>query len=128
MTPFQHHFRGDAPQTNSRVLDRRASPRREVRSPAARLCWSSGFDDESAEVHIVNLSRGGAGLLVREVPPEDAILHLILSSAGGTVVEGWTVGTREGSIEGWTFLHMRFSHLYPESALERLLTQETTVD
>jgi hypothetical protein len=69
----------------------------------------------------VNLSRGGAGLLIREVPAEDAIVRLVLSSIGGAVVEGWIIGTRESPIEGWTFLHMRFSHPCPESALERLL-------
>lgn len=125
--PSRQHFRGDAPQLNTtRVFDRRTAPRREVRSPGGWLCWSSRLDDEAVEVHIVNLSCGGAGLLVKKVPPEDSILRLVLTGAGGSVVEGWAVGSRESSIEGWTFLHMRFSHPCPPAALERLLNQASS--
>lgn len=114
-------FRGDSPQLYRPMLDRRASFRGEVRSPEALLNWSSGQSYDTIEARIVNLSQGGAGLLVHKPPPPDALLRLILTGAGGAVVEGWTVAIREDQAEGWAFLHMKFSHDCPRSALERLL-------
>ena len=121
-----HRLRGDSPQLNSPVLDRRHWPRREAPFPEAALTWASRMSECRIEARVVNLSHGGAGLIVPIVPPEDAILHLVLSDGhGGVVIEGWTVATREDPDSGWTFLHMKFSEGCPEQVLERLLADST---
>ena len=114
-------LRGDAPQLNSPVLDRRTWPRGEVLAPEARLSWRTETGERAVDARLVNLSRGGAGLLVREVPPPDAALRLVLFAEGGQLVEGMAVATREEPDRGWTFLHMRFRGSCPDRVLDRLL-------
>ncbi|AMV36574.1 PilZ domain-containing protein [Planctomyces sp. SH-PL62] len=117
----RHHHRGDAPQLNTPVLDRRSCPRGSVRSPEATLRWSSALAESAVEARVVNLSRGGAGLLVREAPPTDAILRLVLSRSRGVVIEGWVVGVRDQPDDEWQFVHMRFSHDCPGRILDSIL-------
>ncbi len=119
-------LRGDSPQWNAPVLDRRHWPRRETPFAEAAVTWQEHRAECRIEARIVNLSHGGAGLIVPVVPPDDAILHLVLAEPqGGVVVEGWTVATRADPDTGWFFLHMKFSHGCPEHVLERILTDST---
>ena len=121
-----HRLRGDSPQLNSPVLDRRHWPRRETPFAEAPLTWTHRLAECRVEARVVNLSQGGAGLIVPVVPPEDAILRLVLGGRGGAVVvEGWTVATREDPDTGWNFLHMKFSHGCPEHVLDRILADST---
>lgn len=117
----RHRLRGDSPQLNSPVLDRRHSPRREVYTPQAALSWSSPSAETTIQARLVNLSQGGAGLLVRELPPPGNPIRLILSGSDGAVVEGRVVGTRPEEEGGWTFLHMMFSRDCPDRVLRKIL-------
>lgn len=121
MKSQRHWLRGDSPQLNSPVLERRSWPREPVQSPVATLSWTSPLATTSVDAHVVNLSRGGAGLLVRESPPPDAMLHLVLAGGGGVVIEGWVVATRRHPEHGWMFLHMKFSQTCPERFLDLVL-------
>ncbi len=80
------------------------------------------------DARVVNLSRGGAGLLVRELPPPDAPLRLVLTGSQGVVVEGWAVASRAQSERGWWFVHMRFSRDCPSRLLDRILEEPTDED
>lgn len=128
MNFIRHRLRGDSPQLNSPVLDRRHWPRRETPFAEASLTWSERRAECRIEARVVNLSPGGAGLIVPVVPPHDAILHLVLGGrCGGVVVEGWTVATRDDPDTGWSFLHMKFSQGCPADVLDRMLADSTDV-
>ncbi|WP_337174052.1 PilZ domain-containing protein [Paludisphaera sp.] len=115
-------LRGDAPQLNNPVLDRRHWPRRETPFAEAALSWVDRRVESRMEIRVVNLSVGGAGLIVPVVPPLDAVLHLDLGTRRGpTVVEGRAVATREDPDTGWTFLHMEFTRGCPEHVLDRIV-------
>ncbi|MDG3006751.1 PilZ domain-containing protein [Paludisphaera mucosa] len=121
MNVFHHRLRGDAPQVNVPVLDRRCWPRGELKCPDATLHWVSGFSESSLDARVVDLSQGGAGLLVPLAPPRDASLHLVFPGHGGTVVEGWAIACREQLEGGGMFVHMKFRQPCPERLLRRLL-------
>lgn len=119
-----HRVRGDSPQLNSPVLDRRHWPRRETPFVAAALSWVRLGVESRMEIRVVNLSVGGAGLLVPIVPPRGAVLRLDLGARPeSAVLEGRAVGSREDPDTGWTFLHVQFTHGCPEHLLERLLEE-----
>jgi hypothetical protein len=128
MKQVRQHLRGDSPQLNAPVLDRRSWPREPVRSPEASLSWSSRQVETTVDARVVNLSRGGAGLLVREAPPPDALLRLVLTGSSGVVVEGWAVAGRAQSERGWWFVHMKFCRDCPARLLERILDDSTDED
>ncbi len=121
MRQVRQHLRGDSPQLNAPVLDRRGWPREAVRSPESSLSWSSRLVETTVDARVVNLSRGGAGLLVREPPPPDSLLRLVLTGSRGVVVEGRAVAIRAQSERGWWFVHMRFCRDCPARLLDDVL-------
>jgi hypothetical protein len=117
-----HRLRGDSPQLNSPVLDRRHWPRRETPFAQAALSWVDRQGEARMEIRVVNLSAGGAGLIVPVVPPANVLLRLDLGARrGSAVVEGRVVATREDPDTGWTFLHVKFTRGCPEYVLDRIL-------
>lgn len=73
------------------------------------------------EVRVVNLSQGGAGLIVPLVPPADAVLNLVVNGRRGpAAVEGKAVASREDLGTGWFFLHVKFTRGCPEHVLDRM--------
>lgn len=128
MRHFRQHVRGDAPHLNAPALDRRTWPRETVRSPEAALSWFTTFGESSQEARLVNLSRGGAGLLVRVAPPPGATLRLTLPDARGEVISGRVVATREHPARGWRYVHMRFDRDCPERLLAGLLDEGAEAD
>jgi len=120
MSELPRRFRGDVPQYGrAPVLDRRQWAREEVREAEANLSWMQRGEMITVRARLVDLSLGGAGILIRTVPPRGALLRLALASDAAVRVDGRAVGMRPHPKPGWLFLHLQFQSECPRAFLER---------
>jgi len=122
MSEVRRHFRGDFPQYGrAPALERRHGGRRMIFDAQASLSWMRRREMITIEARLVDLSLGGAGVLIPKAPPQGALLRLALASDPTIKVDGRAVATRPHPKPGWLFLHLEFQTECPQALLERAL-------
>lgn len=120
MSESRRHFRGDFPQYGrAPVSDRRRWTRREIKRTEATLSWMLGGAMTTIPARLVDISRGGAGILIQTPPPHPEPLRLALADDPSIRVDGRAVGMRPHPKPGWIFLHLQFQTECPRALLER---------
>jgi len=90
------------------VLERRYWPREPAVDAEATLTWKQGEDEVSVKAHLLDLSVGGAAVLIAKIPPRGTVLRLGLTAVKNTTVDGRAVAMRLHQRRGWLILHIKF--------------------
>jgi len=123
--PWRRNYRGDVPQYGrAPVLERRQWAREAPKQAAATVSWMLRGERITVEARVVDLGRGGAGVLIPRLPPRGALLRLGLVADPSAGVDGHVVRVSPHPNPGWVFLHIQFERECPEDLLERALGSE----
>jgi PilZ domain len=114
-------FRGDAPQIGIPVLERRYWPREPARDAEATLSWQKGSGQVRVKAHLVDLSVGGAAVIIEKPPPRGVVLRLGLARVEQTTVEGRAVAMRLHHKRGWVVLHIKFNAECPKALYDQAM-------
>lgn len=120
-------YRGDAAQSGSPVLERRYWPREPVRDAEASLSWTQGETTTTVAAHLLDLSIGGAAVLIAKRPPRGAVLRLGLAAVENATVEGRAVAIRMHHKPGWSILHIRFIAECPKALYDQAVEGEDPI-
>lgn len=122
-------FRGDFPQYGrAPVLDRRRWTRKQVKPTETTLSWMLDGAMSTIPARLVDISRGGAGILIQTPPPHPEPLRLALAADPSIRVDGRAVGMRPHPKPGWIFLHLQFQAECPPAFLKLAPTQRGDED
>lgn len=122
MREARRHFRGDFPQYGrAPAMERRHWARETVADAKASLSWMRRGEMITVKARLVDISLGGAGVLIPRVPPRGALLRLALAADPAIRVDGRAVATRPHPKPGWLFLHLEFQTECPRTLMERAL-------
>jgi len=97
------------------VLERRYWPREPVRDAEASLSWTQGETVTTVAAHLLDLSVGGAAVLISTRPPRGAVIRLGLAAVENTTAEGRAVAIRMHHKPGWMILHIKFTADCPKT-------------
>jgi hypothetical protein len=123
----QRSYRGDAAQSGSPVLERRYWPREPARNAEATLSWTEGEAVTTIEAHLLDLSVGGAAVLIARRPPRGAVLRLGLAAIEDATVDGRAVAIRLHNKAGWSILHIKFTTKCPQALYDQAVEGDDLV-
>lgn len=125
MNELRRNFRGDVPQFGrAPVLERRQWAREIPKQAEATVSWMLRGELITVRARVVDLSRGGAGVLIPRLPPRGALLRLALLADPNVRVDGRVVRVSPHPNPGWVFLHVQFQNECPQALLDHALGDE----
>lgn len=112
------HAHTPARRQDHLLADRRKTARHPLHDVRASVTWRAESGDVAREVGVLNVSGGGAALIIGDTPPAGQALRLNLHSRVARMdpIDAEVVGSSVDS-EGRRVLHVRFTHWVPLDSL-----------
>ena len=83
------------------------------------MSWTEGETVTTIAAHLLDLSVGGAAVLIARRPPRGAVLRLGLAAVEDSTVEGRAVAIRLHHKPGWSILHIKFTARCPRALYDQ---------
>ena len=109
------------------MLERRYWPREAARDAEATLSWTQGETETTVAAHLLDLSVGGAAVLIAKRPPRGAVVRLGLTAIENATVDGRAVAIRVHHKPGWSILHIKFLAECPKALYDQAVDGDDRV-
>ena len=109
------------------MLERRFWPREAARDAEATLSWTDGETVTTVAAHLLDLSVGGAAVLIAKRPPRGAVLRLGLAAVENATVDGRAVAIRLHHKPGWSILHVKFVADCPKAIYDQAVEEDDLI-